>query len=97
MTFVAAGWPTTFWDRIAVRFSAASGVCFLALAPEGAGLGRSTIQLVPLYRHVRRASPRRARFATFSSTQFQPSGSKNERLASAQPATSTAPVIVEEG
>src|SRR5258706_12089088 len=57
MTLVAAGWPTTFCARIAVRFSAASGVCFLALAPEGDGLGRSTI----LYSSPHYIGPRGAR------------------------------------
>src|SRR2546429_616969 len=52
ITRVAAGWPTTFCDRIAVRFSAGSTGCFLGRAAGGGFLVRSTIRLFLLYRAV---------------------------------------------
>jgi hypothetical protein len=48
MTLVAAGWPTTFWDKTAVRFSTGSATGFLTRVPEVEAL-RSTILLTLLY------------------------------------------------
>src|SRR5579859_2623713 len=50
ITRVAAGCPTTFCDKIAVRFSAGSTGCFLGRVAGCGFLVRSTIRLLLLYR-----------------------------------------------
>src|SRR5437660_12774791 len=50
ITRVAAGCPTTFCDKIAVRFSAGSAGCFLGRVAGWGFLVRSTIRLLLLYR-----------------------------------------------